>query len=700
MQGKTTELKNPKNDLDVRSFNYDFSYDTQTPGGKVCATQEQIFSDLGEDVIQSAFDGYNACIFAYGQTGSGKSYSMMGSDDDIGLIPRICTALFDKPGEADTKYSAEVSYLEIYNEKVKDLLNVPTPSGEKGVGGKKAGKRSGSPRRKAGSTASLRVRENPATGPFVEGLSVHTVSSGADINGLMEIGNAARTTAATLMNDTSSRSHAVFTIRFTQASFVAGIPAEKTSKLNLVDLAGSERTSSTGATGQQLKEGGSINKSLTTLGIVINELAKAAGPKAQKFIPYRDSVLTWLLRESLGGNSKTIMLAAISPAAVNFGETLSTLHYANRAKNIVNKPIVNEDENVRIIKELRKEVDELKAMLGEKSASAELDAKIKQSEQLAAELTSNWSERWNDTQKVLEDKQLHLAEHGLSVSLDSDRPHLVNLNLHDSLASGVTLHYLKDPDTTLGKADPTEPVDIELQGSDAELKHCVITIQSPSTVSLMPLNGLCGVNGEPIEKAIQLVQGMQLTLGQDNVFRFNHPIQAKEMRGKRARGEFVADEQPRSKSVPPRTARVSPTNQKQDEGVASLSASGPINSPGVFSDDTETLQFRLLELQAQQQAQEVSAASMRGVCLRRVHIACRTTSLQHIAGSASRVYLYICLLFPGLCPPLPPRIVTYFAPSTGTSYILHALGIYQEFSQVPLPSFACYLIACYAFQCF
>ena len=161
------------------------------------------------------------------------------------------------------------------------------------------------------------------------------------------------------MNDTSSRSHAVFTMVFTQASVIQGLPCERTSKINLVDLAGSERTSSTGATGLRLKEGGNINKSLTTLGLVISALAErskkkkaASGKKGGSHVPYRDSALTWLLRESLGGNSKTIMLAAISPADINYGETLSTLHYANRAKNIMNKAIVNEDENVRLIKEL------------------------------------------------------------------------------------------------------------------------------------------------------------------------------------------------------------------------------------------------------------------------------------------------------------------------------------------------------------
>ena len=577
------------------------------------ATQGQIFTDLGEDVISSAFDGYNACVFAYGQTGSGKSYSMMGGEGDIGLIPRICTALFDKTekyGEAGTKYSAEVSYLEIYNEKVKDLLTVPIPGSptrnksptkgtpRKGKGKGKA-KAAASPRRKAGSTASLRVRENPQSGPYVEGLSVHKVSCADEINGLMEIGNAARTVAATNMNDTSSRSHALFTIRFTQGSFVAGIPAEKTSKLNLVDLAGSERTSSTGATGVRLKEGGSINKSLTTLGIVINELAKRTTKGSH--IPYRDSVLTWLLRESLGGNSKTIMLAAISPADVNYGETLSTLHYANRAKNIVNKPIVNEDENVRIIKELRKEVEELKKMLGSKTGSVELDIKIKQSEALVTELTDEFATRWNVTKKVLESSALSVQKDGDAVVLYTDNPHLVNLNLHDSLASGVTLHYLKDPLTTIGRRSAST-VDVVLAGADCAEKHCTITIGSPTEVTLTPEDGVCIVNGAKVEKTLALRQGMQLTFGTQNVFRFNHPAQAKQMRQLRASGELEDD--PLPPPPPIQSTRVSPLTTAGDDADAP-GGGGDGNSGDVFSEDPETLRFRLLELEAQQAAQQV-----------------------------------------------------------------------------------------------
>ncbi|XP_063831631.1 kinesin-like protein Klp98A [Ostrinia nubilalis] len=408
MDAKKTRLltvKNSKEQNDggrekFKDFTFDHSYWSYDADDKHYASQEQVFSDLGLDVIDSAFEGYNACVFAYGQTGSGKTFTMMGSPECQGLIPRICRQLFSRVAagkESGASYRTEVSYLEIYNERVKDLL--ATDAGH-----------------------SLRVREHPKLGPYVQDLSKHLVSDYDDIQECMHRGNLHRTTASTQMNDVSSRSHAIFTITFVQASYLrhnnmpsetvskvhlvdlagrsverAGdvssrshaiftitfvqasylrhnnMPSETVSKVHLVDLAGSERADATGATGQRLVEGAHINKSLVTLGSVISALAEASQqpadnrtPRSAKknvFIPYRDSVLTWLLKDSLGGNSKTIMIAAISPADCNYGETLSTLRYANRAKNIINKPTINEDPNVKLIRELREEIDKLRAQI-------------------------------------------------------------------------------------------------------------------------------------------------------------------------------------------------------------------------------------------------------------------------------------------------------------------------------------------------
>ena len=268
----------------------------------------------------------------------------MGSPDNPGIIPRLCNAIFEKieaETSESTNFKVEVSYMEIYNERVRDLLDP-----------KKSAK------------TNLKVREHKSLGPMVDGLSVLAVSSFDQISGLIDEGNKCRTVAATNMNTESSRSHAVFTIRLTHtlSDIEKGFSGEKVSKISLVDLAGSERAGKTGAMGKRLEEGGNINKSLTTLGMVISALAEKCGKK-EKFVPYRDSVLTWLLKDNLGGNSRTVMIATISPAADNYEETLSTLRYADRAKKIVNHAIINEDPNAKVIRELREEVEVLKSQI-------------------------------------------------------------------------------------------------------------------------------------------------------------------------------------------------------------------------------------------------------------------------------------------------------------------------------------------------
>ncbi|XP_077588142.1 kinesin-like protein KIF1B isoform X11 [Stigmatopora nigra] len=355
MQGNSTTILNPKAPKEpAKNFSFDYSYWSHTTPQDPCfAAQNQVYNDIGKEMLQHAFEGYNVCIFAYGQTGAGKSYTMMGKQEEgqEGIIPMLCEDLFEKINADNNKeelsYSVEVSYMEIYCERVRDLLN---------------------PKNKG----NLRVREHPLLGPYVEDLSKLAVTSYTDIADLMDAGNKARTVAATNMNETSSRSHAVFTIVFTQKKHDSetDLSTEKVSKISLVDLAGSERADSTGAKGTRLKEGANINKSLTTLGKVISALAevdnstsKSKKKKKSDFIPYRDSVLTWLLRENLGGNSRTAMVAALSPADINYDETLSTLRYADRAKNIKCNAVINEDPNNKLVRDLKDEVARLKELL-------------------------------------------------------------------------------------------------------------------------------------------------------------------------------------------------------------------------------------------------------------------------------------------------------------------------------------------------
>uniref|UniRef100_A0A6B2EA80 Kinesin-like protein unc-104 n=1 Tax=Phlebotomus kandelakii TaxID=1109342 RepID=A0A6B2EA80_9DIPT len=579
MAGATTSIVNPKvppgtNDS-VKRFNFDYSYWSHDPNDSDFTTQAMVYGDIGEEMLQHSFDGYNVCIFAYGQTGAGKSYTMMGRQEvegQEGIIPMVCKDLFRRIAETaseDLKYTVEVSYMEIYCERVRDLLN---------------------PKNKG----NLRVREHPLLGPYVEDLSKLAVTDYQDIHDLIDEGNKARTVAATNMNETSSRSHAVFTIFFTQRRHdgVTDLITEKVSKISLVDLAGSERADSTGAKGTRLKEGANINKSLTTLGKVISALAEMSASKNKKskkadFIPYRDSVLTWLLRENLGGNSKTAMIAAISPADINYDETLSTLRYADRAKQIVCKAVVNEDANAKLIRELKEEIQKLRELLRAEGIEVqegpdgkvvcekrdpnkdEINTKsesiiknipstpnkgrtrtgsttemavdqLQASEKLIAELNETWEEKLKRTEQIRLQREAVFAEMGVAVKEDGNTvgvfspkmtPHLVNLN-EDPTLSECLLYYIKDGITRLGTAEANLPQDIQLSGPYILKEHVMFENRS-GVVTLVPhKDALVYLNGRKLIDPEVLTTGSRVILGKNHVFRFTHPEQAREIREK------------------------------------------------------------------------------------------------------------------------------------------------------------------------
>uniref|UniRef100_A0A2K6MVM4 Kinesin family member 13A n=1 Tax=Rhinopithecus bieti TaxID=61621 RepID=A0A2K6MVM4_RHIBE len=510
---KQGERKPPK----VFAFDYCFWSMDESNTTKY-AGQEVVFKCLGEGILEKAFQGYNACIFAYGQTGSGKSFSMMGHAEQLGLIPRLCCALFKRisleQNESQT-FKVEVSYMEIYNEKVRDLLD---PKGNR---------------------QSLKVREHKVLGPYVDGLSQLAVTSFEDIESLMSEGNKSRTVAATNMNEESSRSHAVFNIIITQTLYdlQSGNSGEKVSKVSLVDLAGSERVSKTGAAGERLKEGSNINKSLTTLGLVISSLAdQAAGKGKNKFVPYRDSVLTWLLKDNLGGNSQTSMIATISPAADNYEETLSTLRYADRAKRIVNHAVVNEDPNAKVIRELREEVEKLREQLSQAEAmkAPELKEKLEESEKLIKELTVTWEEKLRKTEEIAQERQRQLESMGISLEMSGikvgdDKCYLVNLNADPAL-NELLVYYLKDH-TRVG-ADTSQ--DIQLFGIGIQPEHCEIDIASDGDVTLTPKeNARSCVNGTLVCSTTQLWHGDRILWGNNHFFRINLP--------KRKRRDWLKD---------------------------------------------------------------------------------------------------------------------------------------------------------------
>ncbi|KAM6177695.1 kinesin-like protein KIF1A isoform 15-T15 [Rhynchocyon petersi] len=586
MSGSTTTIVNPKQPKETpKSFSFDYSYWSHTsPEDINYASQKQVYRDIGEEMLQHAFEGYNVCIFAYGQTGAGKSYTMMGKQekDQQGIIPQLCEDLFSRINDTtndNMSYSVEVSYMEIYCERVRDLLN---------------------PKNKG----NLRVREHPLLGPYVEDLSKLAVTSYNDIQDLMDSGNKARTVAATNMNETSSRSHAVFNIIFTQKRHDAetDITTEKVSKISLVDLAGSERADSTGAKGTRLKEGANINKSLTTLGKVISALAEMdSGPNKNKkkkktdFIPYRDSVLTWLLRENLGGNSRTAMVAALSPADINYDETLSTLRYADRAKQIRCNAVINEDPNNKLIRELKDEVTRLRDLLYAQglgditdvtnalvgmSPSSSLSAlssraasvsslherilfapgseeaieRLKETEKIIAELNETWEEKLRRTEAIRMEREALLAEMGVAMREDGGTlgvfspkktPHLVNLN-EDPLMSECLLYYIKDGTTRVGREDAERRQDIVLSGHFIKEEHCIFRSDSrggsEAVVTLEPCEGAdTYVNGKKVTEPSILRSGNRIIMGKSHVFRFNHPEQARQERERTPCAETPAE---------------------------------------------------------------------------------------------------------------------------------------------------------------
>ncbi|XP_078695935.1 osmotic avoidance abnormal protein 3-like isoform X12 [Branchiostoma floridae x Branchiostoma belcheri] len=332
-------IKPDRQDEPPKLFTFDGSYD-------MVSTTEKIYDDVAYPLVESVVEGYNGTVFAYGQTGCGKSFTMQGIEEPAtqrGIIPRAFEHIFESIAVAeDTKYLVHASYLEIYNEEIRDLLGKDHKQ-------------------------KLELKEHPDRGVYVKDLSKHSVHNVPECERIMEMGWKNRSVGATLMNADSSRSHSIFTIFLEMCSTdKEGETHLRAGKLNLVDLAGSERQAKTGATGDRLKEATKINLSLSALGNVISALVDGKS----KHIPYRDSKLTRLLQDSLGGNTKTLMIACLSPADNNYDETLSTLRYANRAKNIKNKPRINEDPKDALLREYQEEIQRLKAMLAAKGITS------------------------------------------------------------------------------------------------------------------------------------------------------------------------------------------------------------------------------------------------------------------------------------------------------------------------------------------
>ena len=349
VQTSTTELS-IGND---RLFTFDRTFGQNS-------NQHDIFDICIKNLILGCFDGFNATVLAYGQTGSGKTYTMGTGNlngvplQEYGLVPRAIDMIFDEceKRKSTSDILIKCSFLELHNEDINDLLD-PLNNGSQ----------------------SITIREEKGA-ISIYGLHEEVVKNATELRDCLNKGTVCRTTSSTLMNATSSRSHAIFTIAIEQhlitdlykpsdtelmSSPTEGGEEFMTAKFHFVDLAGSERMKKTGATGNTMKEGISINKGLLSLGNVISALTDET--RKTFYVPYRDSKLTRILQDSLGGNSRTVMIACVSPADINFDETLNTLKYASRARNIQNKPIINRDPNSTLIAQLKQQVYELQREL-------------------------------------------------------------------------------------------------------------------------------------------------------------------------------------------------------------------------------------------------------------------------------------------------------------------------------------------------
>ncbi|KAL4957671.1 P-loop containing nucleoside triphosphate hydrolase protein [Aspergillus filifer] len=455
--GQTTKLKAPHSHqlddgkpksqargkvLDDKDFVFDNSFWSHDEADEHYAHQEDIYNSLGEDFLDHNFEGYHTCIFAYGQTGSGKSYTMMGNSEQPGLIPRTCEDLFQRieaVESPDVSYNVRVSYFEVYNEHVRDLL-VP---------------RTDPPHY-------LRIRESPSEGPYVKDLKEVTVRNYSEIMKLMRKGDVSRTVASTKMNDTSSRSHAVFTITLKQIhhDLSTDETTERTARIRLVDLAGSERAKSTEATGQRLREGSNINKSLTTLGRVIAALAdpKAGRPgkrKGKEVVPYRDSILTWLLKDSLGGNSKTAMIACISPT--DYEETLSTLRYADQAKHIRTRAKVNQDHLSAA--ERDRQIEEMAETIRTLQLSVSQSAQNRRETEVQNERLEEYQQKVSGLQRLMEETKMvsECKIRQLQTENEALRNHL-RLAL-DSLKNPIPAVTINNRFSDVEILDEKEPID-------------------------------------------------------------------------------------------------------------------------------------------------------------------------------------------------------------------------------------------------
>ncbi|XP_065566574.1 kinesin-like protein KIF28P isoform X2 [Artemia franciscana] len=542
IDGNVVSVTNPSDDSDVKRYTFDFAYwscdgfqpsqngvfiaDEKHPNSRNFVGQLQIFNDLGTGLVKNALDGYNSTLFAYGQTGSGKSYTVMGYGPNKGIVPLFCESLFSALEESGNTFEVSVSMMEIYNERVRDLFDIKSKKG-------------------------LRIREHPKKGFYAEGLKSRFGTSSSDLLTHIERGATNRTVAATNLNEVSSRAHTIVGVNVIQKKVNdKGEEMVKMAVVNLVDLAGSERVGSAGSSAERLKEGANINQSLACLGKCIHALAESAQGKQVK-VPFRESSLTKLLMNALGGNSRTVMIATISPSDFNYEETLSTLRYADRAKKIKTKAVINEDPTAKLIRDLKTENEQLKKqflkgpvddshvakgkplndqeMLNlRKQWEADMKAQLKENELEAEKWKKSLEEK---LKQANEEKEKVFAEQRKLEQEKKSRPHLLNLNADPQLTARI-VYPLNREEMLIGNGKEKEP-DILLVGPGINEKHAFLNCKDGGhLVILRPVNAACRVliNGSPVYKETKLHHNDRVLFGGTQLWVFKNPLEGETVR--------------------------------------------------------------------------------------------------------------------------------------------------------------------------
>lgn len=399
---KIIEIDQPNSSVYIKNqqnenvqFTYDFAFHEH-------CTQEEIYELTAAPIVESVLQGINGTIFAYGQTGTGKTYTMDGDLDieskDRGIVPRAFEHIFDymMANSESHKFSVSVTYVELYNEQIRDLLAKNTTEKQP-----------------------LSIHEDPNKGFYIKGVTSQIVTSFDEVVAVQQNGRKNRVTRATLMNEESSRSHSILTLHIETMTEIEGNQHVRSAQLNLVDLAGSERISKTGTDQQGRIEGASINYALLILGNCISALTESKGGH----VPYRDSSLTKLLRDSIGGNAKTLMIATLGPADYNFTESISTLRYAERAKKIQNKPRVNMDPKDALLMQYQEELQRLQAQVNGASNTkkAPTEAELKSMEEKLEKQRQKLSEASNIAKEERETLEKKIAEKKKKIEKEKEK---------------------------------------------------------------------------------------------------------------------------------------------------------------------------------------------------------------------------------------------------------------------------------------